>query len=256
MASSKISSSLQSKNAMSYRQDVPGCPQCRQPKPSTRHQYSLFLPIRCGHRNLLSLQRSRNIVPAVLLTGSAVEKAGVATSLDARRRRPDGSDHQPVADRRGSNATNIGSTVSFSGRIRIVRSPFDLEHDFACHTVCNDLSCSTTDSVSLTRNNMIPRRVLAASATAARHASSKLTSDCIVTSMLRTIGVLRLPGEMGRLHLLTINAVRLNLLQPCPRPTCSDSEAGTRGRQLCLCDYGWVSVPVHSRRVLLCRYSG
>src|ERR1700733_10699634 len=57
------------------------------------------------------------------------------------------------------------------------------------------LSYSNTHSSSLTRNNMIPRKVLAASATAPRHASSKLTSDCMVTSMLRTIGIRASLGE-------------------------------------------------------------
>src|ERR1700739_4349983 len=51
------------------------------------------------------------------------------------------------------------------------------------------LSCSTTHSASLTRNDIMPRKVFAASATADWHASSKLTSDCIVTSILRTIDI-------------------------------------------------------------------
>src|SRR5580692_357647 len=54
------------------------------------------------------------------------------------------------------------------------------------------LSCSTTHSNSLMRNDMMPRRVLAASVTAVRQASSKLDSDCAVTSMLRTIAISRL----------------------------------------------------------------
>src|SRR6185437_2418084 len=76
------------------------------------------------------------------------------------------------------------------------------------------LSCSTTHSASLTRKDMMPRKVSAASMTADRHASSKLSSDCMVTSILRTIGI-----EASSLATVSIRPIRSYVsatqVEPC-----------------------------------------
>jgi hypothetical protein len=48
------------------------------------------------------------------------------------------SDHHPLHRRNRLDPTYRTGTIGFSGRIRIVRSPFNLEDDFPCHTICDD----------------------------------------------------------------------------------------------------------------------
>ena len=47
-------------------------------------------------------------------------------------------DHQPGANHLRPYPARLGCTIGFSGHIRIVRSPFDLEDDFPGHTICDD----------------------------------------------------------------------------------------------------------------------
>src|SRR5271166_3922552 len=90
------------------------------------------------------------------------------------------------------------------------------------------LSCLTTHSASRMRNDMIPRKVLAASVTAVRQASSKLTSDCDVTSILRTIAMLT--SCLACLHQLTTatDTDRRDMRHKVVRPEVSASVADAR----------------------------